>query len=371
MSDETATQQVDLRSDTVTTPTPRMRRAMASAEVGDDVYGEDPTVTRLEAHLASMAGFEAGLFVPSGTMANQVALAVHARPGTEVLMPAGAHIYEFEPGAMAVIAGVLPRLLEAPLGAPALGDVRAALSRSTHQAPISLLALENTHNAAGGTVLRPELQAELLEVANSAGISTHLDGARAFNAATYLKIGLAELLKGFVSVSVCLSKGLGAPIGSVLLGNGEFIAEARRWRKLLGGGMRQVGVLAAAGLVALEEGPARLGADHARARHLAKELNQLPGLAVDLKSVQTNIVYVNVAGEDGAASESSAKALAAACAARGVLFNALGGGRVRLVTHFQLTDEDISRAVNVLTEENEGLREAHATPLPLSGAAGA
>src|SRR5690606_21330756 len=237
---------VDLRSDTVTQPTEAMRRAMAAAEVGDDVYAEDPTVARLQARLAEMTGFEAGLFVPSGTMSNQIALAVHCRRGTEVILPEGAHIYEYEPGAMALISGVLPRLVPAPGGVPSAAAVRAAVRRSVHQAPTGLVALENTHNGAGGAVVSLESQRAVQAVARDEELPVRLDGARAFNAAAALGVSIAEVCAGFDSVSICLSKGLGAPVGSVLLGSRGFLEEAHRYRKLLGGGMRQAGVLAAA-----------------------------------------------------------------------------------------------------------------------------
>lgn len=346
---------VDLRSDTVTVPTAAMRRAMAAADVGDDVYGEDPTVARLEAQLAEQAGFEAGLFVPSGTMGNQIALAVHCERGTEIIVPEGAHVYEFEPGAMAVVAGVLPRVVSAPDGVPDLSEARALLARSPHQARVSLLVLENTHNSAGGTVVGLDAQREYVALAGSNGLPAHLDGARAFNAAAFLRVALNELLAGFSSASVCLSKGLGAPVGSVLLGSAAFVAEAHRYRKLLGGGMRQAGVLAAAALVALEEGPALLTLDHERAGRLAERLAASTPLTVDLRSVQTNMVFAAVARADTLASARAADELVAACAARRVLFNHLGGGRVRLVTHHQVSDDDLTYAASVIEEEADRL----------------
>lgn len=330
---------VDLRSDTVTRPTAAMRRAMAEAPVGDDVYGEDPSVNRLQATLAEMAGFETGLFVPSGTMSNQVALAVHLPRGSEVICPQGAHIYEYEPGSMALIAAALPRLVTAPQGVPSPDDVEAAIHLRGHQAPTGLIALENTHNTAGGTVIGLEAAAAIQAVARRHGLPIHLDGARAFNAAVHLGVGIADVCRGYDSVSLCLSKGLGAPVGSVLLGTTDFIAEAHRYRKMLGGGMRQAGVLAAAGMLALAEGPALLAADHARARRLAEALATAPGVSVDLGSVQTNIVYLEVP---------NAAAVAKLCADNGVALNAFGSRRLRLVTHSQVSDDDIELALDVI-----------------------
>ncbi|MEJ2289561.1 MAG: GntG family PLP-dependent aldolase [Deinococcales bacterium] len=330
---------IDLRSDTVTTPTPAMRRAMAEAEVGDDVYGEDPTVNRLQSMLAERAGFEAGLFMPSGSMSNQVALATHTERGQEVIVPEGAHVYEYELAAMAVVSGLVPRLVPAPGGAPRVEDVRAAVHRSPHQAPTGLVSLENTHNVAGGTVVPLEVARAVTKLAHDEGLPAHLDGARAFNAAAALDVGIEQVCRGFDSVSICLSKGLGAPVGSVLLGSRAFIDRAHRYRKTLGGGMRQAGVLAAAGLYALETMPQCLVEDHARARRLAKGLVDVPGIDLDLSTVQTNMVFLQVA--DG-------QAFAARCEAQGVRFSAMGPGRVRLVTHHQITDEDVETALEVL-----------------------
>jgi len=339
---------VDLRSDTVTKPTAEMRRAMAEAEVGDDVYGEDPTVNRLEAAVAEMAGFEAGLFVPSGTMGNQVALAVHVGRGYEVIVPEGAHVYEYEPGSMAVISGALPRFVKAPRGLPDPADVAASIRGPGHQAPTGLVVLENTHNTAGGTVLPLEAVSDIQAVARERGVPVHLDGARAFNAASALGTDVAAVCAGFDTASLCLSKGLGAPVGTVVVGTREHVAEAHRYRKLLGGGMRQAGVLAAACLVALRDGPARLAADHARARRLAEGLSGVAGVSVDLESVQTNIVYFRVSGY-------SAVDLARACAREGVHFNAMGPARGRLVTHHQVGDSDIDLALDVLAAAADGL----------------
>lgn len=325
---------IDLRSDTVTKPTPAMRKAMAEAEVGDDVYSEDPTVNRLEALAAETLGLEAGLFVPSGVMSNQIALMLHLRRGYEVIAPEGAHIYEYEPGSLAVLSGGTIRLVKAPYGIPDPADVKAAIHASIHQAPTGLIELENTHNAAGGTVVPLEAQHAVQQVAREARLPIHLDGARLFNAAVALGTSAAELARGFDTVSICLSKGLGAPVGSVLLMPRALRAEAWRYRKLLGGGMRQAGVLAAAGILALTEGPKLLARDHQMARALAEGLVRL-GLEVDLRAVQTNMVYFKPKDATG---------LAARLAQVGVLCNALGD-RIRLVTHRDLSDEDIPEAL--------------------------
>ena len=332
---------IDLRSDTVTCPTLEMRRAMAEAAVGDDVYGEDPTLNRLQEILAERAGFEAGLFMPTGSMSNQVALATHTGRGDEVIAPEGAHIYEYEIGAFAVVSGLVARLVPAPGGVPEADDVRAAVHRSVHQAPTGLIVLENTHNKAGGTVVPLERCREVAQVAREEGLPLHLDGARAFNAAAALGVGMAELCAPFDSASLCLSKGLAAPVGTVLLGSTEFIGRAHRYRKMLGGGMRQAGVLAAAGIVALETMTERLTEDHARARRLAEGLARLPGVTLDLDTVQTNMVYFTVP---------DAPALAAALKDAGVLSNAMTPMTIRLVTHYEIGDEDVDKTLEVLAE---------------------
>ncbi len=341
----------------MTTPTPAMRRAMAAAEVGDDVYGEDPTVGRLQAAVAELAGFERGLFVPSGTMSNQIAIAAQVGSGTEVICPEGSHIYEYEPGSLAVISGSQARLVPAPGGVPDPADVAAAVHDSIHQAPTGLVSLENTHNRAGGTVVPLDVCAAVQEIGHRAGVAVHLDGARAFNAAVALGVELAAVCRGFDTVSICLSKGLGAPVGSVMLGSAEVVGRAHRWRKLLGGGMRQAGVLAAAALVALEEAPPKLADDHRRARFLAEGLSSVPGVGIDLRSVQTNMVYLRVA---------RAADFAAGCARRGVLVNALGRDVVRVVTHHQISDEQAEAALAVLS----GVAAQLAAERPIATAAG-
>ncbi len=338
---------IDLRSDTVTRPTPAMRRAMADAEVGDDVYGEDPSVARLEAMVAERTGREAGLFVPSGTMGNQVALAVHAQRGSEAIVPEGAHVYEYELGAMAVVAGLVPRFVPAPGGVPSPEAVRDAVTRSIHVAPSGVVVLENTHNRAGGTVVPLAAARAIGEVAASEGLPYHLDGARAWNAAAALGASVADVCAPFDSASLCLSKGLGAPVGSVLVGSRDFVRHAHRYRKMLGGGMRQAGVLAAAGIVALETMVERLVDDHAAARVLAEGLARLDGVAIDLASVQTNMVYARVA---------DAPALAADLARAGLLVNALGARSLRFVTHADLREGDVERALTIVERTLDAAR---------------
>jgi threonine aldolase len=330
---------VDLRSDTLTRPTAAMRRAMAEAEVGDDVYGEDPTVARLESLVAELAGKEAGLFVPSGTMGNQIALAAHTRRGVEVIAPVGAHVYEYELGSMAALSGLMPRLVAAPGGVPDPADVRAAISPGRHRAPTGLILLENTHNKAGGTVVPLAVARAVAEVAQEAGVPFHLDGARAWNAAVALDVPLAELCAPFDSVSLCLSKGLAAPVGSVLVGTRRLLDEAHRYRKMFGGGMRQAGVLAAAGLVAVTTMVARLADDHRRARSLAERLQGLEGVTVDLATVQTNMVYLGVA---------DARAFVARLERAGLRANEMGATAVRLVTHADVGDDDVAYAAEVV-----------------------
>ncbi len=272
-------QRIDLRSDTVTQPTPSMRRAMAGAEVGDDVYGEDPTVRRLEERAAELLGFAAALFVPSGTMGNQIAIRLLARRGEEVIVDERSHIYNFEMAAMADLSGAMARPVPSRRGFPSSADIEKALRPDLYYMPrTALITWENTHNLAGGTVASSESTRAMLAVAHRLQIPVHLDGARIFNASAALGVEAAKLTDGFTSVMTCLSKGLGAPVGSVLASDVERIAEARRIRKRFGGGMRQAGVLAAAGLVAFDETIDRLGQDHDRARRLAEGLGELKGL---------------------------------------------------------------------------------------------
>jgi threonine aldolase len=334
---------VDLRSDTVTRPSASMRSAMAAAEVGDDVYGEDPTVARLQEAAAAIAGYPAALFVPSGTMGNQIAIQLLARRGTEAIVEAESHVYNYELAAMAAFAGVLPRVLRGDRGV--LDPVAVELEcgpKPYYDAPVTLLILENTHNHAGGTVLAPAAKEALLAAARGHGVRAHLDGARIFNAAVALDLTAAEVAAGFDSVMFCHSKGLGAPAGSMLCGDAAFIAEARVARKRMGGGMRQAGVLAAAGLVALRDNVPRLAADHVRARRLAETLADVTGCSVDPATVRTNIVIVDI--DPPGAVPSRIERLKA----EGVLALPMGHGRIRFVTHLDVDDEALERAIAVL-----------------------
>ena len=337
---------VDLRSDTVTRPTPAMRRAMYEAEVGDDVYREDPTVNRLEARAAEIFAREAGVFVPSGTMGNQSAIKVHTRPGQEVICEERAHIYNFEMAMMSAFSGVLPRTVYAEDGILTWELIAPLIrGRSEHRARTGLVELENTSNLAGGAVYPLEVSNDIADRAHAAGLPLHLDGARIFNASVALGRSVVELSKKFDSVMFCLSKGLGAPVGSMLVGSKEFIEEARLVRKMLGGGMRQAGVLAAAGLVALEESPPRLHIDHENAKFLAEGLAQLPGIKIDAAKVVTNIMFFDVSGTGLSAPEVSQR-----LKAQGILANPYNPKLIRMVTHQDVDRAGCERALQVLGE---------------------
>ncbi len=347
---------VDLRSDTLTLPTPAMREAMAKAEVGDDVWEEDPTVQRLEALAAERTGKEAGLFVASGTMGNLVSVLSQTRPGQEIILDLDSHIFNYEVASAAVIGGVQTRPIRTKRGFLIPAQVREAIRPANiHIPPTGLVCLENTHNRHGGTACAPEEIRAVAEVAHAAGVPVHLDGARLFNAAVALKRDVREFTAPVDSVTFCLSKGLAAPVGSLVCGSREFIRQARRWRKMLGGGMRQVGVLAAAGLVALEQMVERLAEDHANARRLGEGLARLPGLRVDLSRVQTNIVifFEDVPG--------GAERLVAECAARKVKIHQIGPASVRCVTHKDVDQDDIERAVSAVSEITQAWSEGAST----------
>lgn len=332
---------IDLRSDTVTRPTPAMRQAMAAAEVGDDVYGEDPTVRALEERVAALVGKEAGLFVPSGTMANQIAILLSTERGGEVLLGEGAHSAVYESGATAAWSGAQP-LVVGRGGLFTAAELSAAIRPLTDYYPrSSMVVVENTHNAGGGRVFPQAEIARIAEVARGHGLALHLDGARLWNAAAASGLAPATIAAPFDSVSTCLSKGLGAPVGSVLAGARSFVKRARRTRKMLGGGMRQAGILAAAGLYALEHHRARLVHDHDNARRLAERLARSPNVALDLATVETNIVVFGVRGI-------SDEDLVARARAEGVLVGLMGPGRVRAVTHLDVGEGDVDAAATIL-----------------------
>ncbi len=334
---------IDLRSDTVTRPSAAMRRAMADAVVGDDVYGEDETVNALQDEAAVLMGFAAALFVPSGTMGNLIAVQIHAASGTEAIVEANGHIYNYELASIAALAGVLPRVVRGSRGVPDSVEVEQLCRKKTYyHAPVSLLLLENTHNHASGAVLPMRRKDELIAAARTHGVPVHLDGARVHNAAAALALPVAEVVAGFDSVLFCLSKGLGAPVGSILCGTAAFIEKARVARKRLGGGMRQVGVLAAAGRVALRDNRARLVDDHVRARRLARGLVGIPGLGIDPAAVETNIVIAEVDPPDALAGWLSY------LREGGVLAGTLGRGRMRFVTHLDVDDRGIDLAIRLL-----------------------
>jgi len=343
---------IDLRSDTVTRPTPAMRRAMAEAEVGDDVYAEDPTINRLQARAAEIFGREAALYFPSGSMANLTAIKTWTRPGTEVICEAQAHIYLYEMAAMCAIAGCMPNTVPAEDGT-LTWDLIEPLIRPHiyYRAQTALIELENTHNMHGGTVYPPAISDDICDRAHAAGLPVHLDGARIFNAATALEKPVAEITKKFDSVMFCLSKGLGAPVGSMLVGSRDFIDKARITRKLLGGGMRQAGVLAAAGLVALEETPKRLHIDHQNAKHLAEGLAKIPGVSIDPKKVVTNILIFDVAPSGKTAAQ-----VVGELGKNGVLSGATGKSTIRMVTHFDVDRVAIDRALAVIATVVAGRR---------------
>ncbi|MGD2206743.1 MAG: low-specificity L-threonine aldolase [Anaerolineae bacterium] len=333
---------VDLRSDTVTLPTLAMRQAIFEAELGDDVYGEDPTINRLEALSAERLGKEAAMFVPSGTMANLTCLLTHCARGEEAIMGHMAHTFLFEAGGSAAVGGIHPRTVpNQPDGTLKLDDIQAAIrADNPHYPRTRLICLENTHNRCGGAVLTPDYMAQVHALADRYGLSIHLDGARIFNAAVALGVEPALLARHADSVSFCLSKGLSAPVGSLVCGSTEFVQEARRARKVLGGGMRQAGVLAAAGIVALETMVDRLAEDHAHAYQLAEGLADLPGIVLDPARVQTNIVIFEMAPETLSPAD-----FAAGLAALGLKVNPIEGRRLRAVTHHSIEAADIDWAI--------------------------
>ena len=335
---------IDLRSDTITRPTSSMRRAMAEAEVGDDVFGEDPTVNRLEKIAAVRLGKQAALFVASGTMGNLVSVLSHCGRGDEVILGDLAHMHLFEQGGMAALGGVHPRTVQnRPDGSMDLSAVEGAIRPDDmHYPRTRLIAVENTHNLCHGSPLSSAYMRDLRELADKYGLKIHIDGARIFNSAAAQNVDVRELTADADSVSFCLSKALAAPVGSVVCGCSEFIARARRARKALGGGMRQAGVLAAAGIVALDEMVERLAEDHYNARRLAEGLHQIHGLSISLELVKSNIVFIGV-NREGMTSQLLSERLKA----QGILILPIGPNRLRAVTNYHVTSPDIDYTLNV------------------------
>ena len=337
---------IDLRSDTVTKPNPEMRRAMADADVGDDVYGEDPTVNRLEARAAQILGKEAGLFVPTGTMGNNIGIKIHTRHGEEVICEARSHVLNYELAMMGWFSGCLARPILAEDGILRWSQIAKEIRPlGPHWAPTGLIEIENTHNMAGGAVSPIAVVNEICDGAHERGLNVHMDGARLFNAAAHLGLPASEVAAKADSVMFCLSKGLGAPVGSMLVGKAEAMDRGRLYRKRLGGGMRQAGVLAAAGLIALERMPARLPEDHANARFLAEGLARIEGLRIDPAKVQTNILFFDVSST-GLDSSRFSKGLKD----RGVLANPVGPDSIRMVTHYDVSRSQCETALGVCHE---------------------
>ena len=334
---------IDLRSDTVTKPTQAMREAMAEAEVGDDVYGEDPTVNRLEAMAAELLGKEAALFVPTGVMGNQLAIRLHTRPGDEVIVESTSHLIRYEGGSASSLSGVQLCCVPGDRGRLSPESVEAAIRpKNLHYPPTTLVCLEQTHNVGGGSVYPLETIHRITEVARAHGLALHLDGARLFNAVVKTGVSAAEYARPFDTVSFCLSKGLGAPVGSMVVSDSARIQKLRRLRKVFGGGMRQAGILAAAGVYALEHHIARLAEDHANAHHLATLLEDIPGLVVDVKAVETNMVMFQVPSFP-----QSTEKLLVDCREAGVLLNAVGDRAFRVVTHLDVDREDMVAASRI------------------------
>lgn len=340
---------IDLRSDTVTKPSDKMRAAMAAADVGDDVFGEDPTVNRLQERAAEIFEKEAALFVPTGSMGNEIAVKLHTKGGDEIIIEERGHVLNYELGAAALISGVSIRPVKSVDGSGHLRweEIAPALhiNQPYYVAPTALICLENTHNFAGGSVMTAEHCAEVSNRAHGFGLPVHMDGARIFNASVALNTSVADLTRRCDSVMFTLSKGLGAPAGSMLLGSRSFIDEARVWRKRLGGGMRQIGILAAAGIIALEDGPERLHEDHKNARALAEGLAEIPGISVDPPMVRTNIVIFDVSGTGKMSGE-----ICAGLKERGVLAIGISDTQVRMVTHCDVNGIDMVQTVTAVSE---------------------
>jgi threonine aldolase len=337
---------IDLRSDTVTKPSPKMRAAMANAQVGDDVYGEDPTANRLEQRAAEIFGKKAGLFVPTGTMGNTIAIKLHTNHGEEVISEARSHLTDMELSMMAWFSGCLARTIPTENGIMTWKEIAPFLRpRTPHNAPTTVISIENTHNMQGGTVYPLETIDEICAQAHDRGLRIHMDGARIFNAAVATQTPVSRIARGADTVMFCLSKGLGAPVGSLLLGTEEAIEQGRLFRKRLGGGMRQAGVLAAAGLIALEESPIRLHEDHQNARDLANRLAEIRGINIDPSRVQTNILVFDISGLCVSTGELSKE-----LRSHGILANGISPTHMRMVTHVDVQRQDCERAAAVLAE---------------------
>lgn len=335
---------IDLRSDTVTVPTDEMREAMFKAEVGDDVYGEDPTVKKLEEMAADIMGKEASIFVASGTQGNQLSVMTHTHHGDEIILEENCHIITYEVGGIGYLSGVQARTLKSGNGIVDPLEVKKAIrTEDIHFPPTSLICLENTHNKAGGTVTPVNVMKEIYEIAKEHNIAVHLDGARIFNAAAYLNVDVKEMAQYADSVMFCLSKGLCAPVGSIVCGTKEFIKKAKKYRKMLGGGMRQAGIIAAAGIVALEKMTKRLKEDHDNAKFLAEGLNNIPGIKVNMKTVQTNIVMSDISGLNMTGKEFALKLLK-----NGIKINGDKSFTVRFVTHKYVDKKDIEKTLEVI-----------------------
>lgn len=332
---------IDLRSDTVTRPTLKMRQIIASAEVGDDVFGDDPNVNHLQETVGKLLGKEAALFVPSGTMANQVSIKAHTQPGDEVILEENSHVFNYESGAPALLSGVTVHTLKGIRGVFTAEQVENALRPSDHHfAPSCLIVVENTHNRAGGIIFPVEEMKRIRDVASQNGLKIHLDGARLWNASAATGLDLRSWADLADSVSVCLSKGLGAPVGSLIAGGKEFINRCHRYRKVFGGGMRQAGILAAAGLYAIEHHRERLVEDHDNCRLLAETIAPLPGAIIDLQAVQTNILILEL-GKDA---PFDGHGMVNALKDTNIWITAAGKNKVRLVTHLDVSREDIEEA---------------------------
>lgn len=335
---------VDLRSDTVTKPTDEMRQLIATAKVGDDVLGDDPTIIALQNMISELLDKEAALFVPSGTMSNAIAIRTHTKPGDEIITESTSHIYIYEGGGYAALSGCSVALVPGKLGIMTPEDVEKAIRKSDgslgHFPNGSLVCVENTSNRGGGTCYSQENLDAIAKVAHENNCAVHMDGARLFNAAIATGTNPARIVRDYDSISICLSKGLGSPVGSLLVGSSEFIALAHRWRKMFGGGMRQAGVIAAAGIYALENNISRLDDDHKRANKLASAINEMDKFSVNIEGVQTNMVYIEINGD------LNANQVVEKLAEHDVHVLALGDNLLRAVTHIHITDEDINKSIN-------------------------